>query len=218
MVVTVTLYTLLEAIIGVADRKLWHNTIAISIQSLGNEHRYVVCRVMGYSHTDTMHVSCVMYSVACDRGMIKALCVRERVSVPKEKPWIYCGKCHARDCWVRKRFQSLCFIDSHEFLLYRHKLILNHVESSIPLASQQWGFRSGRSTVSVLLDATYNWLQAINKVKEVCCVFFDLHKAFDSVPHHSLLEKLKSLGLSEHLLKWIFFLPLRKGVVRRSQW
>ena len=38
----------------------------------------------------------------------------------------------------------------------------------------------------------------------MCCVFFDLRKAFDSVPHRSLLEKLKTLGLSEHLLKWIF--------------
>ena len=37
----------------------------------------------------------------------------------------------------------------------------------------------------------------------MCIVFFDLCKAFNSVPHHQLLEKLRSLGLSEHPLKWI---------------
>ena len=91
-------------------------------------------------------------------------------------------------------------------LLERHmfKLILSHVESASPLASQQWGFWSRRSTVSALLDATHNWFKAIDKGKEVCTVFFDLRKAFDSVPHRSLLEKLRSLDLSEHILKWIF--------------
>ena len=61
-----------------------------------------------------------------------------------------------------------------------HKLILKHVESSNPLVLQQWRFRSGRSTVLALLDVTYNWLQMLDTGKEVCTVFFDLRKAFDS--------------------------------------
>ena len=85
-----------------------------------------------------------------------------------------------------------------------HKLLLDHMESVSPLASEQWGFRSRRSTVSALIDATYNWAQAIDNEKEVCAIFFDLRKAFDSVPHRLLLEKLKRSGLNEHLMKWIF--------------
>ena len=38
----------------------------------------------------------------------------------------------------------------------------------------------------------------------MCTVLFDLRKAFNSVPHRSLLEKLRYLGLSEHILKRIF--------------
>jgi len=34
-------------------------------------------------------------------------------------------------------------------------------------------------------------------------VFFDLRKAFDSVPHRPLLEKLEETGLNRHLLQWI---------------
>ena len=85
-----------------------------------------------------------------------------------------------------------------------HKLLLEHMENASPLAPQQWGFRSRRSTVSALIDATYNWAQAIDNGKEICALFFDLRKAFDSVPHRLLLDKLKISGLNEHLIKWSF--------------
>ena len=34
-------------------------------------------------------------------------------------------------------------------------------------------------------------------------VFFDYHKAFDSVPHLPLLKKLENLGFNDHILHWI---------------
>ena len=34
--------------------------------------------------------------------------------------------------------------------------------------------------------------------------FFYLRKAFDSVPHSTLLDKMKCLGYSEHILKWTY--------------
>ena len=34
-------------------------------------------------------------------------------------------------------------------------------------------------------------------------MFFELKKAFDSVPHRALLNKLKSLQLNDHILKWV---------------
>ena len=39
--------------------------------------------------------------------------------------------------------------------------------------------------------------------KTVCSVFFDVRKAFDSVPHATLVSKLQSRGLNDFLLRWI---------------
>ena len=38
---------------------------------------------------------------------------------------------------------------------------------------------------------------------DVSLVFFNLRKAFDSVPHLPLLHKLKDIGLNQHILQWI---------------
>ena len=38
---------------------------------------------------------------------------------------------------------------------------------------------------------------------EVCATFFDIRKAFDTVPHRNLLSKLKSLHLHPAITRWI---------------
>ena len=96
---------------------------------------------------------------------------------------------------------------------FNKSLLLNESYIVSPLASQQWGFCSKRSTVSALLDAVNNWQQAFDNGKEVCAIFFDLRKAFDSVPHSILLNKVKSLGFNEHILKLISFLSLQQATI-----
>ena len=71
-----------------------------------------------------------------------------------------------------------------------------------PLAIQQWGFQPHKSTVSALLDATHKWSNFLDKGLEVVVVFFDLKKAFNSVPHRALIDKMKSIGLHPYLVRW----------------
>ena len=47
------------------------------------------------------------------------------------------------------------------------------------------------------------FLQLMENGSDVSLVFFDLRKAFDSVPHLPLLHKLKDIGLNQHILQWI---------------
>ena len=46
------------------------------------------------------------------------------------------------------------------------------------------------STVSTLIKVMDDWLSAIDQGYEVCVVFFDVSKAFDTVPRLALLHKL----------------------------
>ena len=96
----------------------------------------------------------------------------------------------------------LCLLSK---LLEKHifTLIVNHLDKNSPLSDTQRGFRAGRSTVSALLTTTSDWLTMLESGKDICAVFFDYRKAFDSVPHRPLMEKLSSLGLSVYLMKWI---------------
>ena len=85
-----------------------------------------------------------------------------------------------------------------------HDLILNHFNLHHPITLQQWGFQSKKSSVSALIDVSYNWSKALDQGNEVCAVFFALQKAFDPVPHQSLIEKLKSIELDPFLVRWIY--------------
>ena len=57
--------------------------------------------------------------------------------------------------------------------------------------------------MTALLTTTKDWFAKLEAGKEVRSVFFDLQKAFDSVPHRELVEKLCKLHVSLVVLKWI---------------
>ncbi len=84
-----------------------------------------------------------------------------------------------------------------------HFLISDHVREHSPLSNCQWGFQPGKSTVAALLSTTQDWFQQLEKGKEIGAVFFDFHKAFDTVPHQPLVDKLSHLGLNPQIVKWV---------------
>ena len=77
-------------------------------------------------------------------------------------------------------------------VLERHvkEIIDNHLAESSPISNNQWGFMHHRSSTSALISVIHDWLSALDSGHEVCVVFFDVRKAFDSVPHVPLLQKL----------------------------
>ena len=72
-----------------------------------------------------------------------------------------------------------------------------------PLSDSQWGFQAGKSTEIGPLVTVHSWLNILDQGQEVRAVFFDLRKAFDSVPHAILMAKLQQIGLNDHILAWI---------------
>ena len=71
------------------------------------------------------------------------------------------------------------------------------------LSSQsQFGFRLKRSTSTALIAFTDQVLESMDKGCVTGTVFLDLRKAFDTVDHLLLINKLKSLGVAGKSLEW----------------
>ena len=53
------------------------------------------------------------------------------------------------------------------------------------------------------MSFSHDCLQTLDNKAEVCSVFFDISKAFDSVPHVLLLQKLSSINLNPYITRWV---------------
>jgi len=71
------------------------------------------------------------------------------------------------------------------------------------LSSSQFGFTSGRSCITQLLTTVNDWMIDIEDGKPVDAIYLDLRKAFDTVPHKRLINKLKGYGITGSLLNWV---------------
>ena len=81
--------------------------------------------------------------------------------------------------------------------------LMEHLNSNKLLSPYQHGFISGRSTVTQLLSFLDTCIQSIINGKEVDVIYLDFMKAFDTVPHKRLVNKLKAYGVSGEILDWI---------------
>ena len=81
--------------------------------------------------------------------------------------------------------------------------IYMHLETNNSFIPHQSGFRRFRRTTDNILFITQKIEENFNKGKKVCCIFFDVRKAFDHVWHAGLLWKLSRTGLPHYLLLWV---------------
>ena len=65
------------------------------------------------------------------------------------------------------------------------------------------GFKPLDSAMNQLLMVTHKIYMALEHGQDVIMVFLDISKAFDRVWHDGLVHKLKTLGISGHLLEWL---------------
>ena len=81
--------------------------------------------------------------------------------------------------------------------------IKTHMRAENLLLSKQCGFINRRSTATQLLSYLDKCIDTIVSGGVVDAIYFDFAKTFNSVPHESLLGKLKSHGINGKVLEWI---------------
>ncbi|KAK4805387.1 hypothetical protein QYF61_003960, partial [Mycteria americana] len=81
--------------------------------------------------------------------------------------------------------------------------ITRHVENNQGIKPSQRGLRKGRSCLTNLISFYDKVTRVVDEGKAVDVVYLDLSKAFDTVSHSILLEKLAAHGLDGCTLRWV---------------
>ena len=63
------------------------------------------------------------------------------------------------------------------------------------LSNKQFGFREKTSTSDAIAQLTKDIYEAMDNSKPSLCIFIDLAKAFDTISHKEILEKLENYGI-----------------------
>ena len=83
------------------------------------------------------------------------------------------------------------------------------------LYKSQYGFRKLHSTELAALEFTDQIVYNLEQGKLPLAIFLDLSKAFDTIDHNILLDKLSYYGISDNALKWFkSYLRQRKQYVQ----
>ena len=92
---------------------------------------------------------------------------------------------------LNKIIEKIMFTRVHSFL-----------QNENLIYKQQFGFRPKHSTTHALINITENIKEALDNGKSACGVFVDLKKAFDTVNHEILLQKMSRYGIHGPIHKW----------------
>ena len=85
---------------------------------------------------------------------------------------------------------SVCVVRSWDLV---SPLQLHHIFVKMTRAINQWAYKKGHSTECLLIGMTEDWRQALDNSLLVGVVFEDFQKAFDTVSHSLLLQKVQGL-------------------------
>ena len=83
-----------------------------------------------------------------------------------------------------------------------HAKITSFLDGQGIISDRQGGFRKGFSTSQSIADLTDKLFSSVNKGEVSLAVFVDLRKAFDTVDHNILLNKLRHYGVRDANLGW----------------
>jgi hypothetical protein len=106
-----------------------------------------------------------------------------------------------------------CFSKLLEKLMYNR--LINFIDKNQILSKHQYGFRKSRSTEFAIIELVDKITKGIDEGQYTLGIFLDLSKAFDTINHRILIEKLEHYGIRGICLKWFKnYLEDRKQTVK----
>ena len=84
-----------------------------------------------------------------------------------------------------------------------HIQLMEHLDTHKLLNNIQNGFRKNHSTIDTIFKFTSNLQSYKNQRYNTIALYIDFKKAFDTVNHKILIEKLKSLKITGNVLNWL---------------
>ena len=96
-----------------------------------------------------------------------------------------------------------------------HYQLVNYFEENNYFHNRQHGFRKKHSTITAVHRVLRHIYDAYDLGQSTSCIFVDYKKAFETLDHEILLQKLRKYGLTTHSLAWMnSYLANRKHTVR----
>ena len=83
-----------------------------------------------------------------------------------------------------------------------YKQLISFLNKQNILSENQYGFQKDKSTSLAILDLIQNITNSLNINNFSCNVFLDFAKAFDTVDHTILLNKMQHYGIRGQVYKW----------------
>ena len=96
---------------------------------------------------------------------------------------------------------------------YINDTVVEFLETNDNLYKHQDGFRKNKSTIKTIHKLANDIAMAKNRAEHTIAIFLDVSKAFDTINHDLLLDKMNKIGIRGGYLKWFrHYLESRKQV------